>query len=145
MKQMLKVWGFNDPYTGGLSSYALFLMIVSFLQETKKPTDATQVNLGEVLLELIKYYSELDTVQNAIACRMPGSTFDTRNVYPSNDTNFYFMAPHVVIDDPLNQGNNVGKSSFRYPNIKQILGLSFHQAFTGCFCSCHMKTVCGNS
>jgi len=32
LKQMLKVWGFNDPYTGGLSSYALFLMIVSFLQ-----------------------------------------------------------------------------------------------------------------
>lgn len=30
-KQMLKVWGFNDPYTGGLSSYALFLLIVSFL------------------------------------------------------------------------------------------------------------------
>jgi DNA polymerase sigma len=32
LKQMLKVWGFNDPYTGGLSSYALFLLIVSFLQ-----------------------------------------------------------------------------------------------------------------
>jgi hypothetical protein len=31
LKQMLKVWGFNDPYTGGLSSYALFLLIVSFL------------------------------------------------------------------------------------------------------------------
>ena len=28
------------------------------------------------------------------------------------------MSPHVVIDDPLNQGNNVGKSAFRYPNIK---------------------------
>jgi len=31
LKQMLKVWGYNDPYTGGLSSYALFLMIVSYL------------------------------------------------------------------------------------------------------------------
>ena len=28
------------------------------------------------------------------------------------------MAPQIVIDDPLNQGNNVGKSAFRYPNIK---------------------------
>ena len=61
MKQMLKVWGFNDPYHGGLSSYALFLMIVSFLQEKKKPFNITQVNLGEVLLELIKHYAELDT------------------------------------------------------------------------------------
>jgi len=31
LKQILKVWGFNEPYNGGLSSYALFLMIVSFL------------------------------------------------------------------------------------------------------------------
>ena len=31
LKQTLKVWGFNDSYKGGLSSYALFLMIVSFL------------------------------------------------------------------------------------------------------------------
>ena len=61
MKQMLKVWGFNDPYHGGLSSYALFLMIGSFLEEKKKPFNITQVNLGEVLLELIKHYAELDT------------------------------------------------------------------------------------
>ena len=87
MKQMLKVYGFNDPYTGGLSSYALFLMIVSFLQEKKKPTVISQVNLGEILLELIRYYAELDTVQFSLACRMPGSTSDTRNVYPNNDTN----------------------------------------------------------
>ena len=61
LKQMLKVWGFNDPYHGGLSSYALFLMIVSFLQEKKKPLNVSQVNLGEILLELIKHYTDLDT------------------------------------------------------------------------------------
>lgn len=43
---MLKVWGFNDPYTGGLSSYALFLLIVSFLQAKQMPTDLSQVNIG---------------------------------------------------------------------------------------------------
>jgi non-canonical poly(A) RNA polymerase PAPD5/7 len=31
LKQMLKVSSLNDPYFGGMSSYALFLMIVSFL------------------------------------------------------------------------------------------------------------------
>jgi DNA polymerase sigma len=59
-KQMLKVWGFNDAYTGGLSSYALFLMIVSFLQEKRKPALKTQVNMGETLLEFIRYYGQLD-------------------------------------------------------------------------------------
>ena len=32
LKQYLKACQFNDPYFGGLSSYALFLMIVSLLQ-----------------------------------------------------------------------------------------------------------------
>ena len=54
---MLKVWGFNDAYTGGLSSYALFLMIVSFLQEKGKPAFKNEVNMGETLLEFIRYYA----------------------------------------------------------------------------------------
>ena len=54
---MLKVWGFNDAYTGGLSSYALFLMIVSFLQEKGKAVFKNEVNMGETLLEFIRYYA----------------------------------------------------------------------------------------
>ena len=87
VKQMLKVWGFNDPYHGGLSSYALFLMIVSFIQEKKKTNSMPFTNLGEILLDFIKHYAELDTTQYAIACAMPGSTTETRNVYPCNDNN----------------------------------------------------------
>ena len=60
LKQMLKVWGFNDAYTGGLSSYALFLMIVSFLQEKRKPFLKSEVNMGETLLEFIRFYAQLD-------------------------------------------------------------------------------------
>lgn len=60
LKQILKVWGFNDAYTGGLSSYALFLMIVSFLQEKRKPALRSEVNIGETLLEFIRYYALLD-------------------------------------------------------------------------------------
>lgn len=57
LKQMLKVWDFKESYTGGLSSYALFLMIVSFLQEKRKPALKTEVNLGETLLEFLRHYS----------------------------------------------------------------------------------------
>jgi len=32
LKQLLKASNLNNPYSGGLSSYALFLMVVSFLQ-----------------------------------------------------------------------------------------------------------------
>jgi len=82
LKQMLKVWGFNDPYTGGLSSYALFLLIVSFLQAKQMPTEIGQVNLGRVLLEFMKYYSELDVKKYAIACSTPGAPNSRLNTYP---------------------------------------------------------------
>lgn len=55
------------------------------------------INLGEVLLELLKYYADLDTTQFAIACRMPGSTSEARNVYPCNDTNVCTFYLHVLI------------------------------------------------
>ena len=73
---MLKVWGFNDAYTGGLSSYALFLMIVSFLQEKRKPFLKSEVNMGETLLEFIRFYAQLDFSQYAICCKMPGEQSD---------------------------------------------------------------------
>jgi DNA polymerase sigma len=69
---MIMVWGFNDPYTGGLSSYALFLLIVSFLQAKQTPTELYQVNLGRILLDFLKYYAELDVKKFAIACSTPG-------------------------------------------------------------------------
>ncbi len=72
LKQMIMVWGFNDPYTGGLSSYALFLLIVSFLQAKQTPTEFNQVNLGRILLDFLKYYAELDVKKFAIACSTPG-------------------------------------------------------------------------
>lgn len=72
LKHMLKVWNFNDPYHGGLSSYAVFLMIVSFLQVNNKPTKLDQANLGELLLDFLKYYGEIDTRQMRVTCKGPG-------------------------------------------------------------------------
>ena len=85
MKNMLRVWGFNDPYSGGIGSYALFLMIVSFLQEKRKSNLKTEVNLGETLLEFMRYYGHLDISQYAVQCRMPGEQSDKPNLYQNTD------------------------------------------------------------
>ena len=119
MKQVLKVWGFNDAYTGGLSSYALFLMIVSFLQEKRKPNSKIEVNMGETLLEFIRYYAQLDFSQYAICTKMPGEQSDKPNLYQNTNSEYnFFHQPRIVIDDPLMVNNNVGKSAFRFQEIK---------------------------
>ena len=81
LKQMLKVWGFNDAYTGGLSSYAMFLMIVSFLQEKKRLKQHENGNIGEMILELLRYYAQLDISQHAICAHMPGEPITKENTY----------------------------------------------------------------
>jgi len=84
LKQFLKVNGLNDPYYGGLSSYALFLMIVSFLQMHQVPKSLCEVNLGQVLLNFIQVYSVFDNEGVGIYTIMPGKPPEKLNHYPLN-------------------------------------------------------------
>ena len=59
LKQFLLVRGLSTVFTGGLSSYSLSLMVISFLQlhartDTRLPSD--QTNLGVLLLEFLELY-----------------------------------------------------------------------------------------
>lgn len=63
LKNLLKNANLNDPYTGGLSSYGLILMVVSFLQNhlicgksIKINPDNSFSNLGRLFLEFCWYY-----------------------------------------------------------------------------------------
>jgi DNA polymerase sigma len=85
LKQFLKVCNFNNPYFGGLSSYALFLMIVSFLQSQDCPKEIEKVNLGRLLINFLTYYASFDHENMGIACRLPASRHPLEfkaNYYP---------------------------------------------------------------
>lgn len=59
LKNILKNANLNDPYTGGMSSYGLILMLVSFLQnqsDNKKSIKPNENNLGRLFLEFLWYY-----------------------------------------------------------------------------------------
>ena len=61
LKQMLKVNNLNDPYKGGLSSYGLLLMIVSFIQfrNLDRMGVPNTINLGNILLDLLHYFGKV--------------------------------------------------------------------------------------
>ena len=71
LKYTLKIWGFNESFKGGINSYALFLMIVSFLQDRRKPALKKYVNLGEIYLEFLQHYTSIDLSKYAIRCNQP--------------------------------------------------------------------------
>jgi len=50
---------------------------------------------------------------------MPGEQGDKPNLYQNTNSEYnFFLQPRVVIDDPLMSNNNVGKSAFRFQEIK---------------------------
>lgn len=77
---------------------------------------------------------------------MPGEQGDKPNLYQNTNSEYnFFLQPRVVIDDPLMSNNNVGKSAFRFQEIKGIMCHAYNSAFTGCFCTCHFKSLCRNT
>lgn len=59
LKNLLKCAGLNDPYKGGLSSYGLILLVVSFLQSQQdqgKSISKENHNIGRLFMEILYYY-----------------------------------------------------------------------------------------
>lgn len=64
LKNILKNANLNDPYTGGLSSYGLILLIVSFLQREIEHGNSIQISdLGSLFAKFV-YYFGCDFEQN---------------------------------------------------------------------------------
>jgi DNA polymerase sigma len=57
----LEVQNLNDPYTGGMSSYALFLLIVAFIQAKGGSIAIANVPIGQLLIDFLHTYSTFET------------------------------------------------------------------------------------
>ncbi|ALC39006.1 Trf4-2, partial [Drosophila busckii] len=56
LKQFLLQRGLNEVFTGGISSYSLILMCISFLQLHPRNNFHSNINLGVLLLEFFELY-----------------------------------------------------------------------------------------
>ncbi len=125
LKTMLKLSELNDPYNGGLSSYALILMIVYFLEYQKKmKKEINKDNVGRLFYEFLFFYGG----------RMDTNYIDINNINNSMKIN---KNPFIYILDPLNNENNVGKTSFKYMEVKFIFLIALQILNEPCFCQCH--------
>ena len=125
LKTMLKISGLNDPYNGGLSSYALILMIVNFLEYQKlKKKETSKDKIGDLFYDFLFFY---------------GGRMDTNHVDINNINNNMKInkTPFIFISDPLNNKNNVAKASFKFIEVKFIFLIALQILNEPCFCSCH--------
>lgn len=128
MKTLLKLSCLNDPYTGGISSYGIILMIVYFLKREKAQNRSIELNdMGSVMLNMLYYYGGKSS--NYVNVSNINEVDHTAALYPFD----------LFIIDPLNLSNNVGKSTFHYFNLKSMFLIALSGIEDECFCECHEK------
>ena len=127
LKTLLKNGNLNDPYKGGLSSYGLILMVVSFIQseiDSDKYNENSPTLIGETFLNVLGHYGIFFDYNNYVIITYP---IREKNFQNDKDITYQFIpnTHELIIVDPLNKQNNVAKSTFQFMNIKMGFLIAF--------------------
>ena len=143
LKTLLNNGNLNNPYTGGLSSYGLILMVVSFIQseiDNEKYNDKSPNILGETFLNVLGHYGIFFDYNNYVIITYP---VNDNNDNSDRDNSYSFVpnSHELIIVDPLNKQNNVAKSTFQFMNIKMGFLIAFMVSKEDCECGCHYGCI----
>ncbi|XP_022667598.1 non-canonical poly(A) RNA polymerase PAPD5-like isoform X5 [Varroa destructor] len=136
LKQFISGLCLNEVFHGGLSSYSLILMILSFLQlkTDKNAARDPRINLGALLMNILSYYgNEFDYDNFGIRIRAGGSLVDKAELRVSMASCTATTSSSLVgnatgmlsIEDPLTPGNDVARSSFNFNIVREKLREAF--------------------
>ena len=140
LKTILKNANLNDPYTGGLSSYGLILMVVSYIQSTIDQNNYNEDEedlIGKTFYGFLGHYGVYFDFNNYVILTYPIK--DTNNNIIDNDSPLDFgqNSHELIIVDPLNKKNNVAKSTHQFMNLKMAFMIAFMVTKEDCECGCH--------
>ncbi|XP_051465960.1 terminal nucleotidyltransferase 4A isoform X3 [Apus apus] len=125
LKQFLLQRDLNEVFTGGISSYSLILMAISFLQLHPR-IDARRAdeNLGMLLIEFFELYGRnFNYLKTGIRIKNGGAYIAKEEIMKVM-TNGY-RPSMLCIEDPLLPGNDVGRSSYGAMQVKQVFDYAY--------------------
>ena len=129
IKRYFRIMKMNKSFTGGLSSYSLFLLILAFLKNCEE-----KMNLGKLLYYFMEKYSFFDFKNYGIDVEGKEVYFPLDNIIKEseiqNSENYDDISEHarteeIKILDPLTK-LNVAKSSFRLDEIKNTFNKALY-------------------
>lgn len=144
LKQMVYMANLNDPFTGGINSYGLILMVVAFLQSqlghpmTTLTKDDVANNLGQFFLSFLNNYGNLidyskKDIRPSTIQEFRGDPhiqqFVARTEITANPQN-----TSLIIQDPLNRANNVTRTTFSFFIIRMMFSYSYFSVYQPCVC-----------
>ncbi|CAD5209571.1 unnamed protein product [Bursaphelenchus xylophilus] len=133
VKKMMVVYHLNEPFSGGLSSYALVILLTHYLNynshfyQRHKP-------LGLILMKFLCFYGEeFDYLNKAVMFDGNQAVFIDKVVLQQQNEAFVGSSMLTIID-PVDPMNDVGRGAHRmvvvrstFLMLKRILLLSLHE------------------
>jgi len=116
LKRFLAMRGLNEVFSGGLSSYALYLTVLSYWQ--LRPLKPENPNLGVMLLEYFELYGKnFHYAVLGISIRNGGSYFQ-------RDTRSFTNHPHghdqlLCIENPMDHNLDVSSGSYAMDSVRE--------------------------
>jgi len=125
LKQFLLQRNLNEVFTGGISSYSLILMTISFLQlHPRQGTESFGDNLGVLLIEFFELYGrKFNYMKTAIRIKDGGTYIAKEEV--QKDMIDGHRPSMLCIEDPLTPGNDIGRGSYGALQVKQAFEYAY--------------------
>ncbi|XP_067363147.1 terminal nucleotidyltransferase 4A isoform X2 [Channa argus] len=125
LKQFLLQRDLNEVFTGGISSYSLILMVISFLQlhpriDARNPNE----NLGYLLIEFFELYGRHFNYKKTGIRIKNGGAYIAKEEIVKNATEGYRPIT-LYIEDPLIPGNDVGRGSYGTIHVKAAFDYAY--------------------
>jgi len=115
----------NEPYSGGIGSYTLLIMIISFLQlhRINRNILYDEKDLGFLLIDFFEFYgTQFNYYSCGISIRDGGQYFSKKDRGWENPVKPYLLAA----EDPHDIENDVGRNSFSMLNVRTSFSYAFY-------------------
>lgn len=121
LKQFLLERDLNEVFTGGISSYSLILMCISFLQLHHRPDDVNKhCNLGVLLIEFLELYGRKFNYMNTGIRIKDGGRYINKEEMQKDMTDGH-RPSLLCIEDPLLPSNDIGRSSYGVLQVGRLI------------------------
>lgn len=128
-------------HLGGLSSYGIIILLVSFLQnkyDNYKNNNNNDNIIGKIFVGFLAHYGiYFDFQKFIISAKLPKIKMLENYAQTDNNYNFLSVQHELVITDPLNPKNNIAKNCHEYMNIKMAMMIAYMVTREDCECGCH--------
>lgn len=124
LKMLLFKNNLHDPFSGGLTSFALILMILAGLGRCYEQRETKNLNASLVLLDFLKLYgAEFTMKTHAVKFKWFEHDFDDIVpclIYLTNKRETAIDRKLLILD-PFDENNNIARTCFRFTRFQRVL------------------------